>query len=112
MHVEWHQGIAGAFRFSDETFDFIRMQQQLPRADRIGLDMGGSSQQRTDMTTDEEQFGLADDDIRFFQLNTASADRLDLPTFENQARLISLLDKIIMKGFFILDDTHAGEEKR
>jgi hypothetical protein len=64
------------------------------------------------MTTDEKQFGFPDDDICFFQLNSAGADRLDLPTFEDQARLISLLDKVIMKGFFILDNTHAGEEKR
>ena len=64
------------------------------------------------MTADEKQLSIADDDIRFFQLNTARPDSLDFPAFEHQARLISLLDKIIMKSFFILNDTHAGEEKR
>lgn len=112
VHVERHQRIAGALRFPDEPFDFIRVQQQLAGTDRIRLDMGGGGQQRADMTTDKKQLGFTDDDIRFFQLNAACTDRLNLPTFEDQACLISFLDKIIMKGFFILDDTHAGEEKR
>src|SRR5690348_12664855 len=111
VHVQRHKRIAGALGFSDEPLYLLGVQEQFPSSGGIRFDMGGSSQQGTDMTTYEKQLAIPDDDIGFFQLYPPRADRLDLPPLENHPCFVSLLDKIVVKGFLILDDTHLQGEK-
>ena len=111
VHIQRHQRITSAFRFANEPFNFLRVQQQLASTDRVRIDMGGGGRQRTDMTANEKQFAITDYDVCFFYLYPSRADRFDLPTFENHAGFIFFLDKIIVKSFLILNDTHVGRKK-
>jgi ribosome-associated toxin RatA of RatAB toxin-antitoxin module len=57
---------------------------------------------------DEVQRIALHDDVGLFQLCAARADGLDFPAFEHHAGLEVLLDKIIVEGFFIFNDTHTS----
>ena len=108
MQVERHQGIAGALNLADQLADLGGMQQQLARAYRIGTDVGRSRRQGTDMATDQKNLSVTQNYIGLLQLNPACTDRLDVPTFENDAGLDALLDEVIVKGLLMVYNAHCG----
>lgn len=56
----------------------------------------------------KKDFGVANDDVGFLELYAASADRFHLPTLERHARLESLLDKIVVESFLVIDNAHRA----
>lgn len=62
--------------------------------------------QRADMRADQMQCIALHDNVSFFQLRAARAYGFHLPAFEHDPGLEALLDKIVMEGFFVFDDTH------
>lgn len=59
------------------------------------------------MAADQKNFGVAHDDIRFFELRAARANGLDFPAFERDPGFEALLDEVIMEGLLVLNDTHG-----
>ena len=63
------------------------------------------------MADNEKLFAVADYDVRFLFLHPSRADCFVLPTFKNHAGFIFFLDKIIVKSFLILNNTHVPRKK-
>ena len=53
VQVERHERIAALLDLSDQALDLLRAQEELPRADRIGLDMRRRRSERADIRADE-----------------------------------------------------------
>jgi len=98
VEVERNKGIARPFHFSDEPPDFLRMKEEFAAAGRVGADVRGGRFEWADVAADEEHFPTFQHDIGLFQLGTASADGLDLPTLQREPRLEALLDEVIVCG--------------
>ena len=110
VQIKWHQGITGALHLADQPADFALMQQQLAGADRVVRVVGGCGGQGRDVHADEEQLATLDDDVGFLDVHPPGADGLDFPAFEDDAGLVFFLDEVIVKGFFVDGDTHAGAQ--
>ena len=59
------------------------------------------------MGAKQKDFAPANGYIGFFNLSTASTYRLNLPTLERHASLEAFFDEVVMKRFFVVDDTHG-----
>ena len=106
MQIKRNQGITGAFYLADQAVDLAGVQEQFARAQRIRLDVCRCFGQRRDVHAKNEQFAIADDDVRFLDIGTSRPDRLDFPAFECDSGLKALFDEVIVKGFFVGEDAH------
>ena len=59
------------------------------------------------MGAKQKDFASANGYVGFFDLSTAGAYRLDLPTLERHASLEAFFDEVVMKRFFVVDDAHG-----
>ncbi|MCY1452596.1 hypothetical protein D9M71_695260 [compost metagenome] len=107
MQVQRHQRIAALLDLADQLLDLVGLEQQLARAHRIGLDVGGGALQRADMGADQEHLGVAHDHVAFLDLYAVRADRLHFPAFQHDPGLISLFDEVVEKGLLVVCDGHA-----
>ena len=107
MQIERRQRIAGALDLADQSIDLLASEQQFARARRIGAHMRGRRGERAHMRTNQDDLAVLDDDVRLFQIGAARPDRLHFPSFERQAGLEPLLDKIVVKRLPVLDDAHV-----
>ena len=68
--------------------------------------MGGCGGQGGDVAAHQIKRTVFPVDIGFFQLHAAGADGFDFPTVKHQTGFDLILDKIIVKGFFIIGYAH------
>ena len=83
VRTQRHHGVAGAFNLADEAIDLLLRQQQLARAHRVGLDVGGGGLQRRDMAADQPERAVFPVHVAFLQLDAAGAYG-DFPTFQHE----------------------------
>lgn len=112
MQVEWNKCVARSFYFSDQFLDFIAIEQQFAGAHGVGADVRRCGSQGADMRSEQEHFTLAHNHIGFFELNAASADGFDFPTFQYHACLIAFFNKVIKEGFFIINNRHGFAKRK
>jgi len=106
VQVQRHQGIAGTLDLADQLVQFGAVQQQLAGAQGLGMAEGGRRGQRADVGAEQEQFAVAHDDIGLLDLYLAFADGLDFPPLQYDAGFIPVLDEVVEKSFFIVNNTH------
>jgi hypothetical protein len=106
VEVQRHERVAALLDLADQFLDFLAVQQQLARANRVGRDVGRSLGQRADMGTDQEDLGVLDHDVTFPDLAAPGAQRLDFPALQHEPRLVAFLDVIIEVRFPVVDDAH------
>jgi len=107
MQIQWNQSVSRTFNAADQAVDLFGVQQQFARARRVRQHMGGCRLQGSDMAANKEELRIADDNVGFLDLSAAGTYGFDLPAFQGDSRFEALLDKIIVKRFFILDDAHC-----
>jgi hypothetical protein len=108
VQVDRDQRVAGAVDFADEPPNLLRVEQELARAHRVGLDVGGGGGKRADVRADEEDLLARDHHVGFLELRAPGADRLDLPSLEREPGLMALLDEVVVLGLAVLDDRHGA----
>src|SRR4029079_9210820 len=95
VQVERYQRVAALLDLADQAPDLFRVHEQLAGAHRVRGDMGRCAAERADMRPEQPEGALVDDHIGIADLRASRADRLDLPAFEHEPRLIAILDEII-----------------
>ena len=66
VHVQRHQGVAGALHFSDDLVDLGFVQQQFAGTHRVGMDVRGSVEQGADVRAEQIQLTALYRDVRLF----------------------------------------------
>ncbi len=108
MQVQRHQRKAALLDLADQLVDFFFFQQQFAGADRVGANVRGGGFKRTDVHADDEQLAISDNDVSFLELNPASPDGLDLPSFQDEARLEAFVNEVIVKCLAVIYDAHSS----
>lgn len=60
------------------------------------------------MGPEEPELAIPNDHVSLLDLRPSSADRLDFPALENEARFVALLDKVVVIGLAVFDDRHVA----
>ena len=79
---------------SNETTDFLAVEQQLARALRLMIGVAATLVRR-DVHVDEENLTVADDAVRVADVCSAVAERLHLGAGEHDARLPAVEDLVV-----------------
>jgi hypothetical protein len=108
VHGGGHQGVALAFDQADELVELVAVQQQFAGARRVRRDVGGGAQQRVDGAAEDEGLAILDGDIALLDVDVPGAQRLDLPSLQRDARLVALLDEVVMPGLLVQGNGIAG----
>ncbi len=108
MQIEGHQRVAGALHLADQLADFLRVQQQLARAHRVGMNVGRGRKQRRDVGADEEYLAALEHHVGFLDLRAPGPDRLHFPAFEDQAGLVALFYEVIVECLLVVGDAHGA----
>src|SRR4051812_18632707 len=82
MHINRHECIAGALYGADQFADFGRVEQELPRACRIRLNVRRCARQWADVRAEQKELAVAHYYVSFFQLRAPCANRFYLPPFQ------------------------------
>ena len=69
------------------------------------------AEQWADVRAEQENFAIAADDIRFFQLHPAVAYGFDFPSFQHDAGFVAFFDEIVVEGFSVFCNCHVGMGK-
>ncbi len=109
MQIQRYQRVARSFNLADQLLDFFGLEQELAGPDRIRADVGGGRRQGADVRAEQVNLTLADDDVGFLELYPSGPDRFDFPAFQRHTCLEAFLDKVIVEGFFVVDDAHEVE---
>src|SRR5690606_22925240 len=107
VEVEGNEGVSGALDLADELVDLLGVHQQLAGARGLGLDVGGGLGQRRDVRAEQEERAAARDAGRLLAAHTSRADRLDLPPREHETGFEPFFDRVIVEGFFVLEDARC-----
>src|ERR1700687_5702259 len=59
------------------------------------------------MRAKEKDLAVAHNDVSFFELSPPCADRFDFPPFKGDTGLVTLLNKIVVEGFLVFNNTHG-----
>ena len=108
VHVQGDQRVPSAHHFADQLADLSAAHQELSGSDRIRTDMCRCREQRRNVGPKQPQFAISNDHVSLLDLGPTSADRLDLPTLEDEARFVALLDKVVVIGLAVFDDRHVS----
>ncbi len=76
--------------------DLVAVQQQLARAHRVGVHVGGGREQRREVRPEEVELAPAGDDVALLDAGAPGAQRLDLPPLQGEPRLDLLLDGVVV----------------
>jgi ribosome-associated toxin RatA of RatAB toxin-antitoxin module len=95
IELQRYQCVAAALHLAHEVIELTPIQQQLARASRIGIDMGGGRIQGADVRAEQEGFAVLHIDVGLGNLRFAGAHALDLPTHEGNAGLEALFDEVV-----------------
>jgi len=108
VHVQGDQRVPSAHHFSDQLADLSAAHQELSGSDRIRTDMSRCREQRRNVGPKQPQFAISNDHVSLLDLGPTGADCLDLPTLEDEARFVALLDKVVVIGLAVFDDRHVS----
>ena len=108
VHVQGDQRVPSAYHFADQLADLSAAHQELSGSDRIRTDMSRCREQRRNVGPKQPQFAISNDHVSLLDLGPTGADRLDLPTLEDEARFVALLDKVVVIGLAVFDDRHVS----
>jgi len=108
VHVQGDQRVPSAYHFADQLADLSAAHQELSGSDRIRTDMCRCREQRRNVGPKQPQFAISNDHVSLLDLGPTGADRLDLPTLEDEARFVALLDKVVVIGLAVFDDRHVS----
>ena len=112
MGIEHHERFACGLGLADELVDLGFVQQQFARAQRLGVHMGASGGQRSNLHADNKDFFISDDAMRLADQGLSCADGFDFPAFKSDACFESFIDKVIVEGFFVLNGFHCVFQAR
>ena len=107
VQIERHQGVAFLLHFADELVNFFPVKKQCPATGRVRVDMRGGGLQRRNGRADQNNLLALHAHVSLFYLRPTRADGFNLPAFERHTGFVALLDKILMKCTFIINNTHG-----
>src|SRR5688572_14750526 len=103
VQVQRHQGVAALLDLADELGDLVGIEQELAGAGGIGVHVGGRGGQGAHVHADDEGLLALQHHIGLLDLHPPGADRLDLPPLEHEARLVALLDEVVVERLLVVD---------
>ena len=95
-----NQRISLLLGLAEQRHDFLFVHQQLALAQRVFVE-DVSHLIRADVHALDKDFAVAEDAVRILQAYRALTNRLDLCAEQLNAAFISLLNEIIVSGFFV-----------
>ena len=101
VHLERHDRQAFERRLPDELADLLLMQQQLAVTKRVSI-KAIALLVRADIHTVKHHLTVLDARVTLFDADLALTDGLNFRSRKDDARLVGLLDKIIVVSFFIV----------
>ncbi len=108
VQVERHQGVAFLLDLANQALDLFLVHQKLLGARLVRADVGRCRAQRGDLQADQEQLAIANNHITIGQLHLALAQRFDLPAFQHQTRLETLLKEIVVGSLLVVGNAGSG----
>ena len=100
IDFERNKRIPFLFHFSAKFVDFGLVEQKLARATRIDVVVTSHFVWR-DMRAQHKNFAVFDDDEAISKVYRTKTNGLDFAANESNARLVGVLDKVIVIGFFV-----------
>ena len=92
----------------DQPLQLGVVQQQLAGAVRLGQHMGGGRAQRRQVGAEQEGLPVAQVHVGLGELRAPGAHGLHLPALQGDARLVALLDEVLVARLAVLGDEAGG----
>ncbi len=94
VHLEGHEGEASLAQLDSDTSELLLVQQELSFAQGFVVVVAGVGVGR-DVAVEQKEFAAADLAVRIPEVGAPLAERLDLATSEDEARLEAIFDEIV-----------------
>lgn len=107
IEFERYQGVPFFVDLAVQAFDFLLVQKQLARSERIMVAVVGK-RVGTDVQLVDEHFTIDDPGIRVLDIGLAEPERFDLGALQNHAGFIFIDYKVVMPGPAVDGDHFFG----
>gem|GEM_PF-4539 len=104
VQAQWNHGKSAPLHGAHQAVDLLAVQEQLAATNRIGGDVTGGAEQRSDVGAYEPCLAVLEHYVGFAQLGAALAHAFDFPALQRQARLEAVFDEVVMARLFVLGD--------